>query len=184
MTSDPTPGQGEVDEVSLRSVQSLRRWEVVGGVVLSDEGVLLVANRRRNGTVDWTPPGGVVDRGESYLEALTREVKEETGISVASWSGGIYNVEVIAPDPGFHLTVHVYKAEGFEGRLAIDDPDGIVVEARFVALDDAPRLLSGSSPWVVEPLLEYLSGRFDDDPQYRYRLLDGVDQRRVLRLHD
>ena len=40
--------------------------------------VLLVANRRHGNKVDWSLPGGLVDEGESYPEALTREVEEES----------------------------------------------------------------------------------------------------------
>ncbi len=39
----------------------MRSWVVGGALILSDEGVLLVQNRRRNGSHDWTPPGGVID---------------------------------------------------------------------------------------------------------------------------
>lgn len=43
----------------------LKQWHVASGVILGDDGVLLVANRRRNGDVDWSTPGGVVDPGET-----------------------------------------------------------------------------------------------------------------------
>ena len=38
---------------------------------------------RRNGSSDWTPPGGVIEvaDGESVLDGLTREVAEETGLT-------------------------------------------------------------------------------------------------------
>ena len=44
---------------------TMRDWVVGGALILSDEGVLLVQNRRRNGSHDWTPPGGVIDEGET-----------------------------------------------------------------------------------------------------------------------
>ena len=57
-----------------------RRWVVGGGLVVADEGVLLVQNRRRDGRLDWSPPGGVIDTGETLLDGLTREVEEEIGL--------------------------------------------------------------------------------------------------------
>ena len=46
----------------------MRDWVVGGALIVSDDGVLLVQNRRRNGSHDWTPPGGVIDEGESLLD--------------------------------------------------------------------------------------------------------------------
>ena len=81
--------------------ESFRKWSVVGGIIRRDSNFLLVANRRggslhseRRGGIDWTPPGGVVDYGESPLEALKREVLEETGLQVSIWSDLTYGVSV------------------------------------------------------------------------------------------
>src|SRR4051794_17011427 len=60
--------------------------------------VLLVENVRRNGTSDWTPPGGVIDPGEDLLAGLTREVREETGLEVLRWAGPLYEIRAEAPD--------------------------------------------------------------------------------------
>ena len=51
---------------------SAHRWSVVSGLIENAGSLLLVANRRSNGSIDWSPPGGVVDPGEVALSALTR----------------------------------------------------------------------------------------------------------------
>lgn len=52
----------------------------VAGVVVNDEGkVLLVRNRYRN---IWEYPGGQVEVGENLIEALQREIREESGMEV------------------------------------------------------------------------------------------------------
>lgn len=52
----------------------------VAGIVVNDEGKVLVIRRRDNG--HWEPPGGVLEMSETFEEGARREVLEETGISV------------------------------------------------------------------------------------------------------
>lgn len=138
----------------------MRDWVVGGALILSDEGVLLVRNKRRNGSHDWTPPGGVIDEGETLLEGLTREVEEETGLHVTEWAGPVYEVLCEAPDMGWRLRVEAHVAVAYEGELHVDDPDGIVVDARFVEPDACGTMVSGGHPWVCEPLGEWLAERW------------------------
>lgn len=51
-------------------------------IIITDGRILLVAHKK-NGRVYWLLPGGGVEYGESMVEALHREVKEEIGIDVA-----------------------------------------------------------------------------------------------------
>ncbi len=94
----------------------MRAWTVAGGLIESDGRLLLVQNQRRDGSLDWTTPGGVVDPGEELLEGLTREVEEETGLTVSGWEGPLWIVEAEAPDMGWTLVVEVHRAVGFEGE--------------------------------------------------------------------
>src|SRR5256885_16834937 len=52
----------------------------VAGVVVRDDGRVLVIQRRDNG--HWEPPGGVLELAETFDEGLCREVAEETGVQV------------------------------------------------------------------------------------------------------
>ncbi|UVI33052.1 NUDIX domain-containing protein [Paenibacillus spongiae] len=54
----------------------------VGGVLVKDGEVLLVQIGYGNNRGQWMIPGGLVDPGESLEEAVVREVREETGLSV------------------------------------------------------------------------------------------------------
>ena len=156
----------------------LRSWRVVGGLIEAGDSVLLVQNSRRDGSLDWSPPGGVVEDPESPLEGLTREVLEETGILVHEWEGPAYEVEVVAASLGWVLAAQVFCARQFSGRLRVCDPDGIVVRAEFVPRLLADRRLGSSRPWVGEPLASYL-----DDPAgarrlWRYRIGEDLVVRR------
>ena len=48
----------------------MRQWSVASGLLEADGRLLLVANRRRNGAVDWSPPGGVIDDGDDPAAGL------------------------------------------------------------------------------------------------------------------
>src|SRR4051794_16669236 len=52
----------------------------VAGVVLDESGRVLVIQRRDNGR--WEPPGGILERNETFEEGVAREVAEETGVTV------------------------------------------------------------------------------------------------------
>lgn len=146
---------------SFSSDTDLYEWTVAGGLVESADGLLMVRNVRRSGRVDWTPPGGVIDVGDHSLAAgLTREVVEETGLTVERWEGPVYSVRAEAPDMGWRMHCEVHYALEFDGDLLVDDPDGIVVAAEF--LDDAgcSEVLTSCSPWVREPLQAWMTERW------------------------
>ena len=152
----------------------MHEWTVGGAVIEGPEGVLLVKNLRRNGRHDWSPPGGVIDEGETLIEGLRREVAEETGLVVTEWEGPIYEIAASAPGLGWTLRVEAYRAVSFSGELALADPDGIVVDAAYVAIDDCHVHLTGNHPWVVEPLCEWLAERWPGCRSYGY-LVEGSE---------
>jgi 8-oxo-dGTP diphosphatase len=131
-------------------------WVVGGGLILGDGGLLLVRNRRRDGSHDWSPPGGVIEDGETLVDGLTREVVEETGVEVLGWDGPAYEVHVDAPDIGWTAHIEVHVALEYRGELRIDDPDGIVVDAAWVDPGACEEQLAGCRRWVREPLLAWL----------------------------
>ncbi len=128
------------------------------------DGLLLVQNRRRDGSLDWTPPGGVIDPGEDVLTGLTREVREETGLEVRSWAGQLYEVSAVAPGLGWRLRVEAWVVDDYDGEIALDDPDGIVIDARFVARDACAGHLDGGHPWVADPVTAWLAERWSPVP--------------------
>ncbi len=69
----------------------------VRGLLFDGDGRLLL--QKRGDFLNWGLPAGVVDVGDSALEALRREVKEETGIEVLGAAPfGLYS------DPKYSVT--------------------------------------------------------------------------------
>lgn len=64
----------------------------VAGLVSNDNGEILLIKSPRRG---WEYPGGMVEPGETFQEALIREIKEETGVDaeIIGFIGLCKNVE-------------------------------------------------------------------------------------------
>lgn len=72
-----------------------RHIVAVMGVVTNSEGRILLVKTERRG---WEPPGGQVELGENLIEALQREILEESGCTVkVERLIGIYSVPVSPP---------------------------------------------------------------------------------------
>ena len=54
------------------------------GLVLAGERILLAEHEIGSAGTVWVSPGGVIEAGESRLEALARELREETGLVVTA----------------------------------------------------------------------------------------------------
>jgi 8-oxo-dGTP diphosphatase len=152
----------------------VRAWVVAAGLIEGPDGYVLVQNRRRDGSLDWSPPGGVIEvhEGESVTDGLTREVQEETGLTVTAWDGPVYDVEVSAAELGWELRAEMFVAREWSGELVVADPDGIVVDARWVDVADWSRHLAGAHRWVREPIEGWIAAA-PGTRRYRYRV-DGV----------
>jgi 8-oxo-dGTP diphosphatase len=55
----------------------------VGGVIVRDGRALIVRRAHEPRKGEWSLPGGRVELGETLIEAVRREMREETGLDVA-----------------------------------------------------------------------------------------------------
>ncbi|MBP3428726.1 MAG: 8-oxo-dGTP diphosphatase [Clostridia bacterium] len=95
---------------------------------------VLVQDRR---DPDWpgvTFPGGHVEKGESFTDAVIREVYEETGLRIAS--PRLCGVKDWINGDGSRYMVLCYRVERFEGTPASSDEGDVY----WAELDDLPKM--------------------------------------------
>ena len=88
-------------------------------MVYDDAGNILVQDRKK---ADWpgvTFPGGHVEPGESFVEAVIREVWEETGLLIENPT--LCGTKQFQTDDGARYVVLFYKANRFSGELRASD---------------------------------------------------------------
>ena len=125
----------------------------VAGVVVDEAGRVLVIQRRDNDR--WEPPGGILERDETFEEGVIREVLEETGVEV--------EVERLTG---------VYK-NMTRGIVAL------VYRCRPRTTDAAPTTESAAVDWIPANQVSDLM-----DLAYAIRIHDALDEGLACRVHD
>jgi 8-oxo-dGTP diphosphatase len=93
----------------------------VGAVIWNARGEVLLVRRAGDPRRDeWSIPGGKVEWGESLRAALTREVREETGLEIEIL-GLIDAVDFLAPGAGSDVAKH-YVLIDFTARHLKGEP--------------------------------------------------------------
>lgn len=81
-----------------------------------------------------TFPGGHVEKGEPFTDAVIREVKEETGLTISN--PRLCGVKDWVNDDGSRYMVLLYKTDKFEGTLS-DSEEGKVY---WIDRNDLPKM--------------------------------------------
>lgn len=130
-----------VHEVDRQRFEAVRQdiadglsW-AVGAVVTDDAGRVLLVRENDQ----WLAPGGKVEAGETHGEALVREVREETGITIAvAELVAVTEVAFEHDDERVTFSFAHYTATPETTTLAVDPgTDGEDIE-RVAWLDSVP----------------------------------------------
>lgn len=112
----------------------------VYAVLQNESGVLLVRDRTRTDE-KWDLPGGGVNPDEELINALKREIDEETKlhvseepIKICEFTEYFYDVDT---NKGWESTRHFYKV-AFNGTPQLDGNDDDIDEGRFFTAPFSP----------------------------------------------
>ena len=83
-------------------------------LVYKDDKYLL-QNRIRGDWTGYTFPGGHIEPGESIVDAVIREVKEETGLTILNPK--LCGIKQFPLDEGGRYLVFLFRADEFTGEL-------------------------------------------------------------------
>ena len=128
-----------------------------GVIIENNNGEILLQKRRDNGR--WAIIGGAMEMGETFEEAVKREVKEESGLSLGKLevfkllSGREHIIEYPNGDVTFGPGI-VFITKEFEGEI-VNDPEE-VMEHRFFKHTELPGELNGYDSDII---LEWAAGK-------------------------
>lgn len=110
----------------------------VGAIVVDDDRLLLVRRAHAPAAGTWAVPGGRVEAGETLAEAVTRELREETGIEGVC--GPLIGWTELVPDSDVeqHLVILDFEVSLFDAAEPIAASDAM--DARWVPVGDVAEM--------------------------------------------
>jgi mutator protein MutT len=121
----------------------------VEAIIVKDDKLLFLRRKNSPARGQWWFPGGRIRKGESIEEALLREVKEETGLSVSEYR--LVNVySRIFPER--HDITIVFLCKCREGEIRLNDEHSEFKLFKEIPKDIYPYLLKAIQDSGWKPL--------------------------------
>ena len=128
--------------------------------LIQDGNKMMLQNRVKEDWKGYTFPGGHVEAGESFVDAVTREMKEETGLDIINPI--LVGVKQF-PIPNGRYIVFLFKATEFEGTVVSSDEG----EMEWIDIDELSKVN------VVEDFHDLLKVLNDPDiNEFQYTVED------------
>lgn len=113
-----------------------RPFLAVSAAILRDGKVLLVRRARKPALGVYTLPGGVVEAGETLEEALVREVREETALTIEPVTLAGHREVIVRDTDGLverHFVILCFASRWVAGEPELNDE---LDEARWLRPDE------------------------------------------------
>ncbi|MBI5653453.1 MAG: NUDIX hydrolase [Chloroflexi bacterium] len=145
-------------------------YHIVAAIIRRGDEILMVHQRAPDSNAWWSTPGGVVEDGETLIDALAREVREETGLDVLEPGRLVYVTQWEDVPENHQAIAFVFEIQRWQGELKPADPDGLVTEASFLPIDRVIANLQ-TVKWgiLTEPAIAYLRGQAPVGSVWIYR---------------
>tara|TARA_X000001036_G_C20453794_1_gene714462 strand:- start:343 stop:813 length:471 start_codon:yes stop_codon:yes gene_type:complete len=125
----------------------------VGVIVLNNDNKIFVAKRKDNPVDKWQMPQGGVDKNESFINAMRRELNEETSIKdiqILKEIDGWFTYEL--PDNllgiiwkgkfrGQKQKWFIVKFKGKENEINLKTKNPEFIEWKWIIMDDLPKVI-------------------------------------------
>jgi 8-oxo-dGTP pyrophosphatase MutT (NUDIX family) len=145
------------DRTLKRLVLESVDWINVVALTEDRQSVMVEQYRFGVGSCTLETPGGMVDSGETPLQAAQRELKEETGYSGGRWK----SLGAVQPNPAIHSHLcHHFLAEGVTKNDSQDLGQGEAIAVHLYTIDQVrSAIVDGSLRHVLA--ISALSRVFD-----------------------
>ena len=155
------------------NMQKLPMRNGVGVIILNNENKVFVGKRKDNPVNKWQMPQGGVEKGESYLSAMKRELYEETSIK---------SIDILREIDGFfeyelpkNLVGIIWKGRfrgqkqkwfitrfiGNENEINLQTENQEFIEWKWIMPDELPRTIVDFKKKMYVELLEILKDFID-----------------------
>lgn len=133
---------------------------VGAGVMILDEKkekILLMkrGEKSKNEAGYWSKPGGAVEFGETVVESVKREIKEELNIEIDIWGYSLHTDHIIKKENQHWVSPNLIGKIS-KGEPEIMEPDKCS-EIKWFKLTELPKKITQTTK---EPVEDYLSGKF------------------------
>jgi 8-oxo-dGTP diphosphatase len=140
---------------------------VVNCVIRRGQELLMLQKPRRGW---WVSPGGKVEPGESLLEAVVREVREETGLTIEQPKlRGVFTMLMMGEDQLVnHWMLFTYVADTFSGTAHTHTEEGILEWVPVPEIATRP-MAEGDRQFLPQLLSDnkLLTAKFWYTPEYQ-----------------